>query len=564
MAGGKETPRQKMIGIMYLVLLALLALQVSSAVMEKFIFLDRSMITTVKEIEKSNNKIIANIATQVADRGNKPKEQQLMKDANLVKQHADDLEKYMEKIRDEFVVKNAGGWTDPKKKERPVSAKDTEAANQYFIGAKKNKEGYTLQKKLKGYIKELNVTLEKYGSDKRIVDFAVDAKDHPFFKDNKEQNKKDFAELNFGDSPVVAALATISQMESEIARAEQIVLNELAAQVGASDFKFDLPSAMFRAPSSTVAAGTDYEAEMFIAATASTIKPEMWWKHGGHAKDDKGNPIAVTEKDLAGAKKIEKLGEKGSGELKFRASGGGYDKEGKAKKTWTGYVKIPKPGGGDTIFVVDGQYIVAKPVIQVQSGAVSALYKDCGNLLNIQVPALGALYKPSFGVRGGTKIMGRKKGEVVVIPSSPNVSISVSSGGQSIGTEKFKVRLVPKPDIKVVLPNGKQANQKQGERAGAVRSLSVRAECPDATFASNLPKDARYYVSSWEVMLVRGKRPVNKRNVSGSSFNVSSLGQQRPGDRILIDVKSVVRKNFQNRTLPVSVGTVIINIPLTD
>lgn len=565
MAGGKETPRQKMIGIMYLVLLALLALQVSSAVMEKFIFLDKSMMKTVGEIEASNVKIITNIQNQVADRGNKPAEQKLMADAKRVKDHAAELEKYMEDMREEFVKKHAGGWEEGKDGV-PASKKDTEAANQYFIGPTKKGKAYDLKAKLKTYINELNEILDNYKSKKDVEDFAVDGKDHPFFKDDPEQKRKDFAELNFADSPTVAALATISQMESEIARAEQVVLNELAAQVGAADFKFDLPSAMFSAPSSTIAAGTDYEANMFIAATASTIKPEMWWKHGTHPKDDKGVAIKVTEKDLtaAGVKKIEKLGDKGEGSLKFRASGGGYDKEGKAKKKWTGYVKIPKPGGGDTVFVVDGEYTVAKPVIQVQSGAVSALYKDCGNLLNIQVPALGALYKPSFGVRGGTRIMGRKKGEVVVIPSAPNVSISVSSGGQSIGTEKFKVRLVPKPDIKVTLPNGREANQKKGERAGAVRSLKMKAVCPDATFSSNLPKDSRYYVSKWEVMLVRGKRPVNKRTVSGSSFNVSSLGQQRPGDRILIDVKSVVRKNFQNRTLPVKVGTVIINIPLTD
>ena len=43
MAGGKETPRQKLIGLMYLVFLAMLALQVSSAIMQKFIFLDNSL-----------------------------------------------------------------------------------------------------------------------------------------------------------------------------------------------------------------------------------------------------------------------------------------------------------------------------------------------------------------------------------------------------------------------------------------------------------------------------------------------------------------------------------------
>ena len=43
MAGGKETPRQKMIGMMYLVLLAMLALQVSNTVLEKFIFINQSL-----------------------------------------------------------------------------------------------------------------------------------------------------------------------------------------------------------------------------------------------------------------------------------------------------------------------------------------------------------------------------------------------------------------------------------------------------------------------------------------------------------------------------------------
>ena len=44
MAGGKETPRQKMIGMMYLVLTALLALQVNSAILLKFKFIDDSLL----------------------------------------------------------------------------------------------------------------------------------------------------------------------------------------------------------------------------------------------------------------------------------------------------------------------------------------------------------------------------------------------------------------------------------------------------------------------------------------------------------------------------------------
>src|SRR3954467_7937907 len=68
MAGGKETPRQKMIGMMYLVLTALLALQVSSAIIEKFIFLNESLEYTVEEADKRNGSTVDRIKKAVAER----------------------------------------------------------------------------------------------------------------------------------------------------------------------------------------------------------------------------------------------------------------------------------------------------------------------------------------------------------------------------------------------------------------------------------------------------------------------------------------------------------------
>ena len=74
MAGGKETPRQKMIGMMYLVLTALLALQVNSAILLKFKFIDDSLLgvndktavaadgTVRKQIVKTGIQDINNIA----------------------------------------------------------------------------------------------------------------------------------------------------------------------------------------------------------------------------------------------------------------------------------------------------------------------------------------------------------------------------------------------------------------------------------------------------------------------------------------------------------------------
>ena len=91
MAGAKETPRQKMIGMMYLVLTALLALQVSSSVMYKFKFLEDQMDYVVNETHERNVNTELNIKAKVEERGNKDNEVEIMKKAELVRNHTKDL-----------------------------------------------------------------------------------------------------------------------------------------------------------------------------------------------------------------------------------------------------------------------------------------------------------------------------------------------------------------------------------------------------------------------------------------------------------------------------------------
>ena len=80
-----------------------------------------------------------------------------------------------------------------------------------------------------------------------------------------------------------------------------------------------------------------------------------------------------------------------------------------------------------------------------------------------------------------------------------------------------------------------------------------------------LPKDARYKVTQWEATLVRGKRPVDKQTFTSEVGNLSSFASQaKPGDRIMIEVKKVMRLNFKGQTESVNVGLVLKNIPLTD
>lgn len=524
MAGGaKETPRQKMIGMMYLVLTALLALQVSNTVLDKFVFIDESLKQSVQQTLENNGKILSGIEATVEKNGSRSRDVAVMEKAKKARELTSNLLNFLGEIRDNVI--EVSGGVNPETGEYN-GAKDYDKQMNYTLGPEGSKSGvaYELQRRMNDFAQQMSALHDSLNLDP----LAKDAKDIPIFARNPDQRTKDFAQLNFGNTPTVAALAILSQMKAEIANVESKVLETLAKDVGADQLRFDKIVAVVKPKSQIVAAGTKYEAEMFIAASSSNATPRMTYN---------GAPIKVVD---------------GSGMVEFVATPGDYDAEGNAKKKWVGTITIPTPFG-DSTFKVEEEYIVAKPVIQIQAAAVSALYLNCGNEINVQVPALGATYDPTFTATGAESIKGAKKGLVTLVPSDKLVKLSVYSSGNLIGTEEFKVKAVPRPTIALADGgNNRPLDLKNGVDAAQMpRSLAVRA-LPDDDFKSFLPNDARYRVTQWEVTLARGKRGVNTKKVTAEKIDISDLASQaKPGDRIVVEVKQVLRMNFKGNTEPV-------------
>jgi len=541
MAGGKETPRQKLIGLMYLVLLALLALQVSSAILEKFQFLNASLENTLAETVKNSGEKEKIIRKAVEDNRNKASDVALLKIAEEVRAKCKVSIDALGKIKEDLITATGGKEENGSYK----GAKDEDKLAQMMVGdgATVKGKGYALKDQLNGLVTDLNAIIDKakLGSDiSKFTPIALDGKDDPVFQKNPDQKNKNFAELNFQSTPMIAGLAVLTEKQNKIASMEAAMLNVIKEKLGGDVvIKADKVVGMYRANSSVVAAGTDYEAEMFIAAYASNLTPTMTFR---------GASIKV---------------ENGVGKVKFRASATNYDKEGNSKQNWEGKISVPIPGKGDTIIPVKGEYIVAKPVIDVKSASVSALYFNCGNDLNIQVPALGASYKPSFSASGANIINGAQKGMIIVVPTTKEkVSINVSSEGSAIGKVEFPVRGVPRPSL-VAKINGSPVDQKRGVQQ-VPQTIMVVAE-PDPAFATALPKEARYGVTDGEITLARGKREVKTMNFSSGNVNLAQIrGEAQSGDRIIIQVKKVLRKNFRDATedVPVPSSSSIITVPV--
>src|SRR5690554_3623220 len=111
MAGGKETPRQRMIGMMYLVLTALLALNVTKTVLERFVFINQSLERSVHEAKVSNEGTVTRINTAVSESGNREADVRVLTTAKEVREETDKLINEMDEIK-AYLIEVTGGYTE--------------------------------------------------------------------------------------------------------------------------------------------------------------------------------------------------------------------------------------------------------------------------------------------------------------------------------------------------------------------------------------------------------------------------------------------------------------------
>jgi gliding motility-associated protein GldM len=530
MASSKETPRQKMIGMMYLVLTALLALQVSSAVIFKFLALNESLENSSDSQGRNNLEKLSNIAQTVKLRGNKAREVRFRDDAKGVSAKTGEIITYIDQIKKQLIAETGGYDEDGNLK----GAKEETQVEVLMIGAGPSKgKGYELKARLNQYVEYINRL-----SPIQYTKLALDAKEDPLFMKNSDQKNKDFAQLNFGQTPLAAGLAILSEFEARVRMMESRTLTALADSIDARDFKFDKLIPVVKSNTRVVPAGTKYEAEIIMSATSTSLKPEM-------SIDNR--PLQVNED--------------GMGSYSFIASGGNYDDKGYARKVWTGKIKMKKADGQDTIYTVTEEYLVAKPVIEVRSGAQPTLYRNCGNKLNIQVPALGNAYNPVFNADGAKVISGQDKGSVIIVPSGTNLSLKVNSNGNYLGEEKFRVKPIPLPEFEVKV-NGQPFDAVTGVSAQSVRAINVKA-ISDRDFKETNPDDASYQIYEWNVFLVRGRNSRGTLKFNLETGNVGTLGVPLANDRIVVEITKVRRRTYLGTWEEVNIPKKIFTIPLT-
>ncbi len=530
MAGVKESPRQKLMNMMYLVLTAMLALQVSSATLEKFILLNNNIENAAKDRLMANNEILNRVIRIVKESGNRDADKALLKKLMNIREKTEKTVNHIEGLKFKL-MKKAGNKGGKMSKKGLKGFKNDHVVTSLMVN---RGEGAKLKNLLNSYIKFISEE-----TDKVYNRIALDARDIDFLKNSPNQGRKDFINLNFYKTPLASALATLSQFASEVALKEADALMTLSGKLGAEDFKMDTIVPVVIPKSNIVASGDRFEAEVVAAASSSSVDIKM---------NVDGNRIPVRD---------------GRGQINFLVKSSKKAKGSEPeKRTMNVDIEIKNQKGEPTVISKAFIYFVAKPVIRVESGTVARLYKKCKNPLNILVPALGKSYNPRF-VAKGAKIISKGGGKIDVIPIEKDVSISIYQGKVLLGTEHFKVRNIPKPDIKVSTLQGKILDEKKGISSNNVpRAIKISVEA-DESFKELLPDESRYKVSKGDIILASGSRAKYRIPIDSRNMNISKLAAiAKSGDRIIIEVREVLRATSFGEPEKINVGSVIKIIAL--
>ena len=544
MSSEKLSPRQQMINMMYLMLTAMLALNVSTVVLDKYGVINANLEATTEKSFKYCNIKIDHMQKAVSDSGNKAVDVEKLKLAENALQKTTEVCDALTQMKLDM-VKMTGGW-DKKNPKKPKDGKNDHVVVKYMI---KDENANRLKDLVNNHTDYLNTL-----SNLHFEHIAVDGEQDPYFCDDPNQSDKPYDVLNFDNHvPLVAAMSTISGYQSNLISACSDIIDILSSSVGADQLKFDIVRPLLTSDSNMVVAGMNYKADLFLGASSSAIIPRMFID-GKEIKVSKDGIGDVSLPTPANAK---------------------FDSNGISLQKIKATIKQFNPATGEEI-VTDKffEYKIVKPNLDIQAGAVSALYKNCGNEMVVKCSALGPNYYPTFKVTGGEVIRDQKNKEMVtIIPSNDfknlkdaKVVLQVFNGSILLGNVEYPVRKVPMPQVSV-LANNKLVDEKKGVNPDIIKNLSIKIT-PDESFASFLPKDAKYKVSRWAVSAIKGTNALFTKNIEDqNSFTFS--GNEKmvlyQADRILIEVKNVVRVNCKNEEEGVFEGgaMVIKNIPVS-
>jgi len=428
MAGYKETPRQKMIGMMYLVLTALLALNVSKQMLDAFIVVNESMENTNSNFNKKLDNTLAKFKIQYQMNPNKvgPYWDRAKKARELSENLANFIDslKYTVVAQTEKIpYKEAKGLAlaDCRKKE------NFDQPTNFFIGQShdgSSGEARVLKNRIESYKQQMIALLDPKYQGTMKLGLKTEGK----FKDSYDV-AQNWEMHNFFHTILAAAVTILNQIKADVYNAEFDVVNNLYAAVSAEDWKFDVIRARVIPKSNYVFLGEEYSAEVLVAAYDTKANPNVRYVLGSDT---------LTSANFKNATPIQ--GENGVVTLKLAGSSEGL-------KKFAGIIKIVSPLGDTMTYHFKDEFIVAKPALIISPTKMNVFYIGVDNPVSISVPGGPERVTPTISV-GSI----RQEGKDWIVSGLPQntreatITVNAVFSGKSKNMGSYVARLKRVPD----------------------------------------------------------------------------------------------------------------------
>ncbi len=543
MAGAKETPRQKMIGMMYLVLTALLALNVSKSILNSFVRVNQSLEITNENFEKKNGKIYADFKSKLA--ADREKTLPYWKLAKDVRSKADSLNDHIDEMKT-FLKSKVDGLPEDTAANTPL--KDISGLSNYDVPSQKMGLASPSSPKGKDWgeytAKELEEKIESYRQDllKILADETKIDTSKTNLKNLETEGKPDahdpaaanWGGLYFYHAPLAAVITTLTKIQSDIRNAESDVVSSLLSQVSAEDFTFDtLAPKVVPISGNYIGVGDTYRAEVIVAAWNTTRNPVTRFGSGENL-DSAGRLVG---KEDTGRSTINH----GLGYYEFVPNSAG-------NTNWGGEIGVQGPSGDTTFYSIPEQSVrAANQNVVVSPTKMNVLYRGLDNPISVSVPGMAAEDLQATLSNGSMRQ--KEPGQYIANPGKGGntalVSVSDKKSGKKLGDMKFRVKDVPRP---MPFFAGKTLTDNVVGKATLGVSNKVEARLEDFLF-----EGVQFDVVQFEIgATVGGQFPTESQKGTNklSQRQKSLLKNAERGGRITVRNIVAIDPSGQKRNLP--------------
>ena len=452
------SPRQKMINLMYVVLMAMLALNVSTEVLNGFSIVEESLVRTTANSAKENQVVYDDFLAQM--KANPAKVKAWFDKAREVKRMSDSLYNFADELKWAIVREADGDKADIKNIRNKESL---EAAAQVMLAPGRG-QGGALRKAIDSF-------------RKRILTMVTDPTQRQLIASNLSTQVprhtttlgRNWQEYMFEDMPTAAAVTLLSKLQSDVRYAEGEVLHTLVSNIDMKDIRVNSLNAFVIPNSQTIVRGDKFSARIVMAAIDTTQVPQVYI---GGRQISLRNGLYETVPGRTG------------------------------DFTLNGYIQV-RNGSGDYIRRPFMQkYTVVDPSATVSADLMNVLYAGYSNPISVSVPGV-PLNKVQASISGGI-LQPVGPGRYIARPSAVgrDVTIMVSSNNtgraQQMGKFTFHVRKLPDPTAYIAM-NDDQGNPSR-DRGGNLSKQSLMAADGIGAAIDDGILDIKFQVQSFETV----------------------------------------------------------------